>query len=436
MSLDATPVRRIQYDGLIVDLDGVVWLGGTPIDGAAHAIGTLRARGTRIVFVTNDPQSSREAFATRLTAMGVPATAEDVVTSAAATARHLSSDRLIPGRNVLVVGGPALVAEIERVGLTVVPPIEASRADVVVVGGHDGFDYAQLTAATKAISVGAALYATGRDAVFPTPQGPLPATGALLAAIEVAGGVTATVIGKPEPFIFEIARDILVGCRRVAVVGDHLDSDVGGAKRAGLEAILVLTGATTASELATAVVRPDLVVPTLAAFVSGRLTVETGDPRLRDAGRGEGTVRIERASPGDAPELVPMFEWLFAPPGSRPHTWDAEGAAAALSRASASEDAAVFVAREARLGVGMCTVYLDIDSVRFGRRAWLEDLMVHPDRRSRGIGKRLFEAAKAWARDRGATHLELDSAEGRADAHRFYERERPGSLSICFGWEL
>jgi GNAT superfamily N-acetyltransferase len=124
------------------------------------------------------------------------------------------------------------------------------------------------------------------------------------------------------------------------------------------------------------------------------------------------------------------------PWGSKPRAWDADRAADALARVSASEDAAVLVAREGDRVVGVCTVYLDIDSVRFGRRAWVEDLMVDPARRSRGIGKRLLDAAKAWARDRGATHLELDSAEGRADAHRFYQRERPDSRSICFGWEL
>jgi GNAT superfamily N-acetyltransferase len=86
--------------------------------------------------------------------------------------------------------------------------------------------------------------------------------------------------------------------------------------------------------------------------------------------------------------------------------------------------------------VGLCTVYLDIESVRFGRRAWVEDLAVAPQQRSRGHGKALLDAAKAWARDRGATHLELDSGDARADAHRFYERERPAWRSACFGWEL
>jgi GNAT superfamily N-acetyltransferase len=86
--------------------------------------------------------------------------------------------------------------------------------------------------------------------------------------------------------------------------------------------------------------------------------------------------------------------------------------------------------------VGLCTAYDDIESVRFGRRVWVEDLAVHPRRRSLGIGKQLLDEAKRWARGRGATHLELDSAQTRADAHRFYERERPVSRSICFGYKL
>ena len=96
----------------------------------------------------------------------------------------------------------------------------------------------------------------------------------------------------------------------------------------------------------------------------------------------------------------------------------------------------VLVARADVAIVGICTTYLDFESVRFGRRAWVEDLAVHTERRSLGIGKRLLDAAKDWARERGATHLELDSGHARTDAHRFYERERPSWSSISFGWEL
>jgi GNAT superfamily N-acetyltransferase len=145
---------------------------------------------------------------------------------------------------------------------------------------------------------------------------------------------------------------------------------------------------------------------------------------------------IRAAEPGDRHGLVAAYDWLFAPPGSTPPQWDAERAAERLSTAMASGASEVLVADVDGAVVGICTVYLDIESVRFGRRAWVEDLAVHADHRSAGHGKALLDAAKDWARERGATHLELDSGEARADAHRFYERERPSWRSISFGWEL
>jgi GNAT superfamily N-acetyltransferase len=145
---------------------------------------------------------------------------------------------------------------------------------------------------------------------------------------------------------------------------------------------------------------------------------------------------VRQAGPEDVQDVVSGYEWLFAPPGSRPPGWNPERAADALDRALASDTAIVLIAVLDGELVGLCTAYDDIESVRFGRRVWVEDLAVHPDRRSLGIGKQLLDEAKRWARDRGATHLELDSAETRADAHRFYDRERPSTRSICFGWTL
>jgi GNAT superfamily N-acetyltransferase len=147
-------------------------------------------------------------------------------------------------------------------------------------------------------------------------------------------------------------------------------------------------------------------------------------------------VEIAAASPDDAPELLGAYEWLFAPPGSRSPRWDPQVAVARLRRAASDGDAVVLVARADGAVVGICTTYLDFESVRFGRRAWVEDLAVDPQRRSLGIGKRLLDAAKDWARERGATHLELDSSHARTDAHRFYEREGPSWSSLSFGWEL
>jgi len=254
----------IAWDGFIVDLDGVIWLGKEPIEGAAGAIATIRANGTRVLFLTNEPRSSRAELAARLGDMGIPAGVADVMTSAAATARYVGAIEDFSDRKAFVVGPPALWKETEGAGFELVSQDDARQADVVVVGGHAGFDYGELRAATAAIRSGARLFATGRDATFPTPEGPWPGTGAILSAIETAGGVAATVIGKPEPIMFEIAREALAGSKRVAVVGDHLNSDVEGAKRAGLDAILVLTGATSRADLERAAIRPDLVLERLA----------------------------------------------------------------------------------------------------------------------------------------------------------------------------
>jgi GNAT superfamily N-acetyltransferase len=146
---------------------------------------------------------------------------------------------------------------------------------------------------------------------------------------------------------------------------------------------------------------------------------------------------IRAARPGEEEGLLAGYEWLFAPPGTRPPQWDPKRAAVALRQAIESHDAAILVAVDGAGDlIGICTAYHELFSVRFGHRVWVEDLAVDPDRRSEGIGKALLDAAKAWARERGATHLELDSAESRADAHRFYEREAPSWRSVCFAWEL
>jgi GNAT superfamily N-acetyltransferase len=146
---------------------------------------------------------------------------------------------------------------------------------------------------------------------------------------------------------------------------------------------------------------------------------------------------IRGAEAGEEGAVVPLYGWLFAPPGSQPASWDERRATVALRQAIDSHDCVVLVAEDdSGELVGFCTGYQDMHSVRFGYRAWVEDLAVHPERRSAGVGRSLLDAAKDWARERGATHLELDSAESRTDAHRFYEREQPSWRSICFGWEL
>jgi GNAT superfamily N-acetyltransferase len=145
---------------------------------------------------------------------------------------------------------------------------------------------------------------------------------------------------------------------------------------------------------------------------------------------------VRAARPGEAPDLVPLYEWLFAPPGSRPPQWDPAVAADRLAEAIADEHSHVLVAESDGRFAGICTAYIDLESVRYGLRCWVEDLAVDPELRSRGIGSALLEAAREWARSHGASHLELDSAESRADAHRFYVREGAVWPSKQFTWLL
>jgi GNAT superfamily N-acetyltransferase len=146
---------------------------------------------------------------------------------------------------------------------------------------------------------------------------------------------------------------------------------------------------------------------------------------------------VREARPGEEEPVLAMYEWLFEPPGSRPPRWDAERARAGLTRLVESEDSTLLVAiaEDGEL-IGFCTAYMTIDSTRFGRRCWVEELAVDPDRRSRGVGAALLDRAREWASARGATHLKLDSSVARADSHRFYERQGPNWRSISYAWEL
>ncbi len=147
-------------------------------------------------------------------------------------------------------------------------------------------------------------------------------------------------------------------------------------------------------------------------------------------------VEVRPATIAEIPTVIGLYEWLFAPPGGRPPSWDERRASVALGEAIDSRDSQVLVAEASGQLVGFVTAYFDMHSVRFGHRVWVEDLAVDPESRSAGVGKALLDAAKGWARARGATHLELDSGEARHDAHRFYERERPSWRSVCFAWEV
>jgi HAD superfamily hydrolase (TIGR01450 family) len=256
------------FDGFLIDLDGVVWIGREPVPGSATALRVLLEAGKQIVFVTNNPGRPASEYARRLSEMGVEVEAKQIVTAGESTAA-LAAERAGVGGSAFAIGAPAFHETLATAGLILLEGEPARAADVVVVSGHRGFDYEELLTATLALQRGAALLATSHDPTLPMPGGAWPGTGAILAAVETASGKTAEIGGKPEPHLFELARGRIAAAERVAMIGDRVSSDIEGGRQAGLETILVLSGATSGEQAAAATPPPDRVVADLAALVDG-----------------------------------------------------------------------------------------------------------------------------------------------------------------------
>jgi glycerol 3-phosphatase-2 len=259
--------RIRPYDHVLLDLDGTVWIGDQACDGAANAITALREAGTSVLYLTNDVRHAPEEFVRKLWRLGFRASLAEIVTVGAAVQFQLAG-RERP--SAFVIGSQALVDHVAASGARILNRTPfATRADLVVVGGHDELVYDELRIATQAVLRGAELVGATRDATFPMPDGPWPGTGAVLAAVEAATGRTADlVVGKPEPAMYEAARDRL-GAGKTLAVGDRLDIDVAGARRAGLDSALVLTGGTTREQADAADPQPTYVADSLAALVLG-----------------------------------------------------------------------------------------------------------------------------------------------------------------------
>ena len=257
--------RIRRYDQVLLDLDGCLWVGDEAVEGAAEAVAALREAGKAVAFLTNDVRHAPEEFVRKLWRLGFQAALSEVVT-VGATVQFLLGDR--NGGAAYVVGSQALVDHVAEAGLRIVNRTEfASRADVVVVGAHEQLTYDEIRIAAQAVRRGAELIGATRDATFPMPDGPWPASGAVLAAIETAAGRKADrIAGKPEPPMYEAARDRL-GAGRCLGVGDRLEIDVLGARRAGMDSALVLTGGATRAEAEVAEHRPTHVADSLAALV-------------------------------------------------------------------------------------------------------------------------------------------------------------------------
>ena len=226
----------------ILDLDGVVWLGETVIPGVREAIQRLRDAGHTILFLTNNSSRRVDDLVEKFQGMDIAVKRDEIVTSAQAAATMLQ-----PGDVALVCAGEGVREALDARGVKMV---DDGEADAVVVGFHKEFDYARLNAAYQAIRAGARLIGTNDDTTYPTPDGPIPGGGALLAAVAAAAGMAPEVAGKPyQPMADAVRARIGDAADDGIVVGDRADTDGLMAKRLGLPFALVFTGVTSEADL-------------------------------------------------------------------------------------------------------------------------------------------------------------------------------------------
>ncbi len=297
----ATPLSGI--DLILADLDGVLYQGPHPI---AHAIESLSkaAKSAQLGYVTNNASRTPSEVAAHITSLGLPTEAHDVVTSPQAALRLLA--RLIPaGSLVLVVGGKGLSEEVERCGFRITRSAD-DRPDAVVQGFSPEVAWGDLAQASFALQRSDIPWvATNTDWTIPLEGGIAPGNGALVSAVHLAVGRLATFAGKPEKEIFDVAQERFTHHGGALMIGDRLDTDILGARRAGMASALVLTGIDTAKTLLAcdASMRPDFVLEDLRDLhkpypvsvtsedSDGVVTVEVGKAVVR---RKDNVVRVAR----------------------------------------------------------------------------------------------------------------------------------------------
>lgn len=253
------PVR-----GLIVDMDGVLWKDSTSIGDLPSIFGEVAARGLKLTLATNNATMTVADNLRKLGTFGVTLEPWQIVTSSEAIA-HALCERFPDRGSVYVVGEAGAIAALQESGFRVITDPDDRSPVVAVVGGIDrAFTYQKLSRATIHIRGGALYYGTNPDLTFPTPEGLVPGAGAILAALTAASGTTPIVVGKPAPFLFELAAERLQLSREeLLVVGDRLETDIDGGKAWGARTALVLSGVSTRAQLGGRPVQPDLLADDL-----------------------------------------------------------------------------------------------------------------------------------------------------------------------------
>ncbi len=252
-----------SYDAFLLDLDGVLYRGDSPIPEAPASVEALRSLGKRLAFVTNNSSRTPDAVVAHLASVGVHADPAEVETSALTTAASLRHRGV---RRAAVIGEEGLRTALISSGIEIVPSDASPEA--MVLGWDRRVTYDDLRDASLAVQRGATLFASNDDVSYPAPDGyTWPGAGAILAALETATGIQAEVFGKPNPPILHAALE-RAGGGRPLVVGDRLETDVDGAANAGWDAALVLTGISTRAEAEAASHRPTYVLDDLSGLLT------------------------------------------------------------------------------------------------------------------------------------------------------------------------
>jgi glycerol-1-phosphatase len=255
MLLTTTTPLAEAYDLALVDLDGVAYRGHESIPHAADSLTDARGRGMRLVFVTNNASREPESVADQLTGLGIPTSPDEVMTAAQAAAALLQH-HVEPGARVLVVGGAGLLTAVSAAGFEVVGSADDEPA-AVVQGFAPTLGWRELAEAAYAVGRGALHVASNLDLSLPTERGFAPGNGSLVGAVRAATGVTPISAGKPQPDMYRLAVERSAAVNPL-VIGDRLDTDLGGAVAAGYPGLHVLTGVSSARDavLAPATERP------------------------------------------------------------------------------------------------------------------------------------------------------------------------------------
>ncbi len=251
-----------NINNLILDMDGVLWQGETPMPGLVNFIDTLRELNIGFVLATNNARKTAAQYREKLARMGVNLPTGQILTSGETTATYLS-DRYPPGTSVYVIGDRGLQDAMGEKNFVIIDPEDVKKgagASIVVVGFTPYAKYSDLAMGSLLVHKGAAFYGTNPDPSFPSEIGPLPGAGALLAVISTATGIEPITIGKPGPFLFEEALHRLKSSKEnTAMVGDRLATDIVGAKSVGMWAIMLLSGISTREDVQKSEVKPDYI---------------------------------------------------------------------------------------------------------------------------------------------------------------------------------